>query len=126
MRNQKKSSLLIAIVIFLSVIISACADNKNENKAINNQQQQIPSIVAADTTVKDAAGAVSSASIVRQGVIDLKAIDENNDGKVFECPMDYNVISDKAAACPECKMDLEEVTLGKARENLRANNFQVK
>jgi Cu(I)/Ag(I) efflux system membrane fusion protein/cobalt-zinc-cadmium efflux system membrane fusion protein len=63
---------------------------------------------------------------VYDGVIDLKAIDANKDGKVFQCPMDYNVLSDAAGTCPKCNMDLEETSVDVAREKLTANNFQVK
>ena len=41
--------------------------------------------------------------IVRKGVINLKAIDKNKDGKVFQDQMDWNVISDKPGKCPLCK-----------------------
>jgi Cu(I)/Ag(I) efflux system membrane fusion protein/cobalt-zinc-cadmium efflux system membrane fusion protein len=64
--------------------------------------------------------------IVREGVIDLKAIDENNDGKVFQDQMDWNVISDNPGKCPLCGMTLKEVTLEKAKENLINNGFDVK
>lgn len=65
-------------------------------------------------------------SIVRKGEIDLKAIDENNDGKVFQDQMDWNVISDKAGNCPLCNMTLKEVSITKAKENLIKNGFKVK
>jgi len=29
-------------------------------------------------------------NIVREGKVDLKAIDKNKDGKVYQCPMDWN------------------------------------
>lgn len=64
--------------------------------------------------------------IVREGVIDLKAIDENKDGKVFQDQMDWNVISDNPGKCPLCGMTLKEVTLEKAKENLINNGFEVK
>jgi len=64
--------------------------------------------------------------IVRKGVIDLKSIDKNKDGKVFQDPMDWNVISDKPGECPLCGMDLEEVTLEVAKKNLIENGFKVK
>lgn len=67
-----------------------------------------------------------STSIVREGKIDLSAIDKNKDGKVFQDPMDWNVISDKPGKCPLCKMTLKEVTLKKAKENLIKNEFKVK
>ena len=65
-------------------------------------------------------------NIVREGTIDLKAIDKNKDGKVFQDQMDWNVISDKAGKCPLCKMTLKEVTLKKAKEILIKNGFKVK
>jgi len=65
-------------------------------------------------------------SIVREGKIDLKKIDRNKDGKVFQDPMHWNVISDVAGTCPLCKMKLEEVSLKVAKENLKKNGFKVK
>ncbi|MEW6508901.1 MAG: efflux RND transporter periplasmic adaptor subunit [Bacteroidota bacterium] len=64
--------------------------------------------------------------IVRKGIIDLKSIDKNKDGKVFQDPMDWNVISDKPGVCPLCGMDLEEVTLDTAKKNLIENGFKVR
>ena len=65
-------------------------------------------------------------NMVREGTIDLKAIDKNKDGKAFQDQMDWNVISDKPGKCPLCKMTLKEVTLKKAKENLIKNGFKVK
>jgi len=65
-------------------------------------------------------------SIVREGVIDLQAIDENKDGKVFQDQMDFNVISDEAGECPLCGMKLKEVTLEKAKEDLIKHDYKVK
>ena len=65
-------------------------------------------------------------SIVRTGVIDLRSIDKNKDGKVFQDMMDFNVISDKAGKCPLCGMGLMEVSLEKAKDALIKNNFKVK
>jgi Cu(I)/Ag(I) efflux system membrane fusion protein len=64
--------------------------------------------------------------IIRKGIIDLKSIDKNKDGKVFQDPMDWNVISDKPGVCPLCGMDLEEVTLDAAKKNLIENGFKVR
>lgn len=65
-------------------------------------------------------------SIVREGEIDLTAIDLNKDGKVYQDVMDWNVISDEAGECPLCGMKLKEVTVEKAKENLIKHNFKVK
>lgn len=68
----------------------------------------------------------SKDSIVREGVIDLRAIDVNKDGKVYQDMMDYNVISDKPGTCPLCGMTLKEVSLKKAKEILLKSGFKVK
>ncbi len=70
--------------------------------------------------------AKADSSIIRDGVIDLKAIDKNKDGKVYEDVMDYNVISDKSGTCPICGMTLKEVTLKHAKENLVKAGYKVK
>lgn len=64
--------------------------------------------------------------LIRKGVIDLKAIDKNKDGKVYQDQMDWNVISDEPGKCPICKMKLKQVTLKIVKENLKKNGFKVK
>ncbi len=65
-------------------------------------------------------------SIVRKSIIDLISIDKNKDGKVFQDPMDWNVISDKEGRCPVCGMFLKEVTIEDAKKNLKDNGFENK
>ena len=65
-------------------------------------------------------------SIVREGIINVEAIDADGDGKVFQDPMDWNVISDKDGRCPVCGMFLKEVTLEEAKKNLTDNGFEYK
>ncbi|MCX6173881.1 MAG: hypothetical protein NTZ27_03905 [Ignavibacteriales bacterium] len=69
---------------------------------------------------------VKSENIVRKGVINLKAIDKNKDGKVFQDQMDWNVISDKSGKCPLCNMKLKEVTLEDAKKNLTEHGYKTK
>ncbi|MBK6682724.1 MAG: hypothetical protein IPI12_04830 [Ignavibacteriales bacterium] len=64
--------------------------------------------------------------LIRNGEIDLKSIDKNKDGKVYQDQMDWNVIADEPGKCPICKMDLKQVTIKKATENLKKNGFKVK
>ncbi|MCL4551115.1 MAG: efflux RND transporter periplasmic adaptor subunit [Bacteroidetes bacterium] len=67
-----------------------------------------------------------SSPVEYKGVIELKSIDDNRDGKVYQCPMDFNVLSDKPGVDPKCGMKLKEVTLSKAKENLVKDGFKVK
>ena len=70
--------------------------------------------------------ATEEVSIVREGEIDLVAIDVNGDGMVYQDQMCWNVISDEPGECPQCGMTLKEVSLEKAKENLQENDYQVK
>lgn len=67
-----------------------------------------------------------SKSIVQEGTIDLAAIDENGDGKVYQDQMCWNVVSDESGECPQCGMKLKEVSLEEAKKNLEENDFEVK
>ena len=67
-----------------------------------------------------------SSPVAYKGVINLKSIDDNKDGKVYQCPMDFNVLSDKPGVDPKCGMKLKEVTLKQAKNNLTKHGFKVK
>lgn len=67
-----------------------------------------------------------SSSIVHEGVIDVESIDKNNDGKLWECPMDWNVISDESGRCPVCNMRLKEYTIDEIKANLDKYGYEYK
>ncbi|MCW8805283.1 MAG: efflux RND transporter periplasmic adaptor subunit [Ignavibacteriaceae bacterium] len=67
-----------------------------------------------------------SSSIVHEGVIDVEAIDKNKDGKLFECPMDWNVISDESGRCPLCNMKLKEYTTEEVKSNLDKHGYEYR
>lgn len=64
--------------------------------------------------------------MVREGVIDLEAIDKNKDGKLFEDVMDWNVISDEPGTCPLCGMTLQELTIKDIKKNLKEHDYKYK
>ena len=63
---------------------------------------------------------------IRKGTIDLKKIDKNKDGKVYEDIMDWNVLSDTPGVCPICGMTLKEFSIEQAKKNLIEHGFKVK
>lgn len=67
-----------------------------------------------------------SSSIVHEDAIDVEAIDKNNDGKLWECPMDWNVISDDSGRCPLCNMKLKEYSIEEVKTNLDKYGFEYK
>lgn len=84
----------------------------------------------SDSTHKDhhqmKSESMDESSIVLDGEIDLAEIDKNEDGKVYQDQMCWNVISDKPGECPQCGMILKEVSLEKAKENLLKYDYKVK
>lgn len=98
--------------------MEADSTHKNHEMKSDSKMHYMQHEMKSDSTMES--------SIIREGVIDLKAIDENKDGKVYQDQMCWNVISDKPGECPQCGMTLKEVSLEKAKENLRKHDFKVK
>lgn len=71
-----------------------------------------------DTMHKDENIQKSESDIVRDYDVNVASLDENSDGKVFQCPMDWQVISDEADSCPLCNMNLKEYSVADAQKNL--------
>lgn len=92
---------------------------KESNPEMNNHKESNPNHAEIKEKTKNE-------SIVREGIIDLLGIDKNKDGKVFQDLMDWNVISDKGGICPLCNMELTEVSLEKAKQNLIKHGYKVK
>ena len=67
-----------------------------------------------------------SSSIVHEGVIDVEVIDKNKDGKLWECPMDWNVISDESGRCSLCNMKLKEYSIEEVKANLEKYGYEFK
>lgn len=67
-----------------------------------------------------------TAKMATAQLINVKSFDKNKDGKVFQCPMDWDVISDNPGKDPKCGMQLAEVTIEQAKKNLTEHGFKVK
>jgi nitrous oxide reductase accessory protein NosL len=99
-------TIIISLFAFTVILFAGC--KKEEPKDTTKPVVKTESKTAA-----------VDSSIIRDGNVDVATLDLNKDGKVFQCPMHAEVISDKAGSCPLCKMELEEVTVQKAAENLK-------
>ena len=99
---------MIISVFFLSVIL-LCACKQEEPKSAT------PPPVAQ----QESKSAKVDSSIIRSKDVDVASLDKNKDGKVFQCSMDAQVISDTPGTCPLCHMDLSEVTVAEAKEALK-------
>lgn len=124
-RNIIENILTILFVIAVSASYTL-AQNMDSMKMNHKNMQSMQMTKDSTHTMKMDTAKNFKNSIVREGMIDLKAIDKNKDGKVYQDMMDYNVISDKPGKCPLCGMTLKEVSLKKAKEYLLKNGFKVK
>ena len=118
--------LFLSTVVFLFAASSLPAQDSaksttGKHKTKMKKEMKMDMNGMKDTTMQD-----NDFSITRTGVIDLTAIDENKDGNVYQCQMDYNVISDKPGRDPKCGMKLEKVSLRKAKANLMKAGFKVR
>jgi len=107
--NYLHKAYFVCVILVTVAFISCGGDHKgHDHNHMNKQETKVDS------------------SIIQIGVIDLQSLDLNSDGMVYQDPMDWNVISDEPGKCPLCKMELKEVTLQEAKENLIKNDFKVK
>ena len=99
---------IFVAVFFLSVILlGAC------------KQEAPKSTTPPPVVQKESKSDKIDSTIIRDKNVDVASLDKNKDGKVFQCPMDAQVISDTPGQCPLCKMDLSEVTIAEAKEALK-------
>ncbi len=64
--------------------------------------------------------------VLKHNIINVEAVDKNHDGQIYQCPMDFDVLSDKPGIDPKCGMKLEKVTIAMAKANLIEHGFKVK
>jgi hypothetical protein len=123
MSNKIGKTLIVTFCLAFIFTAFSFAQEKS-NSAINHEKMNIQNM----KTMKDSANQTKEQgnSFVRKGVIDLNAIDENKDGKVYQDMMDYNVISDKPGKCPLCGMKLKEVSLKEAKDALLKAGYKTK
>ncbi|GBD90313.1 hypothetical protein BMS3Abin04_01030 [bacterium BMS3Abin04] len=99
---------------------------KNSKGMMNHDKMKKNSKGMMNHGKKMGAGNKMMNNMLHKGVIDVKAIDKNQDGKVYQDMMDWNIISDKPGKCPNCGMKLKEVSIDKAKKNLKEHGFKVK
>ncbi len=105
--------IVVSFLILISIyIFTGCNNQKEKSKS-----------AAVEKTIKETQ---VNGSIVRKGIIDVAAIDKNKDGKVYQCSMNSNVISDSPGKCPLCGMKLSEFSIADTKANLDKNGFKHK
>lgn len=107
-----KRKTLYKATIILFLFIFGCGNQDNTEMKEHNHE-----LKPADS---------EKSEIIREGIIDVESLDMNEDGKIFECPMDWNVLDDKGGSCPTCGMHLKEYTLDEIKSNLTKYGYEYK
>ncbi|NOY06619.1 MAG: hypothetical protein GXO82_08335 [Chlorobi bacterium] len=61
----------------------------------------------------------------RSAPVNVKALDKNGDGFVYQDQMCWNVIADEEGKCPKCGMHLKKVSVADAEKNLKDHDYEV-
>ena len=102
--------------------------DESQKPEVRSQESEKEKMDHENMKEESHSGHEETSLLIRKGVIDLKSIDKNKDGKVYQDGMHWNVISDDPGKCtiPDCGMELKEVSLDEAKSNLIDNGFKVK
>lgn len=111
---MKKNIFLV--MLFLIAISAVIIFNGCDNKDSAKDEHMENSDTHMENSEMNHGNMVDSTSIRNAG-FKIVSADENKDGKVFQCPMHYNVISDENGDCPTCNMSLVEYFVEEAQMN---------
>jgi hypothetical protein len=121
--------LFLIVTVFSAVaLFSACGSNNGttNNNQMQGEMQENMQNSGSTGTGQENAQLESKEEWVRSEPIDVKALDVNGDGYVYQDQMDWNVIADQEGKCPKCGMTLKKVTVEQAEQNLVDNGFKIK
>lgn len=108
------------IVALTLALLIACS---SEDRVL---EEPMPDAMHESGAMSDDQPMKSSEDWIRAQPVDVKALDLNQDGYVYQDPMDWNVIADEEGKCPKCGMFLVKVSVSEAIENLKDNGYTVK
>jgi len=104
--------MTIATIILIMSGTMIAQEKMDHNKMGDTSQKGCCSSTkdSSSCMAKDKAGDMKSMS--------AKMIDKNLDGKVYQCSMCPDQLSDEPGKCPNCEMDLEEITVEEAQKSM--------
>ena len=120
--KQYVKKLSLGFMIISSIyFLTGCGSNDNHdhmnNDEMNNEHMEETQHLSDNHTHRN----ILDSTVVRSKDVDIASLNKNGDGMLFQCPMDYQVISDEAGNCPLCKMELEEFSVDQTKTNF--NNY---
>lgn len=111
--------MFLGIIVLSLGFFVACSGSNSEMKTHMHGEGTMDSMQKNDSMK-------SSEAWIRSEPVDVSAVDVNQDGFVYQDPMDWNVIADEEGTCPKCGMFLEKVTIDDAVKHLKDNGYTLK
>ena len=113
-----KTVIINIVLVIVVVAFTSCNDKKVEK---SNQHE-----MKNEMNMTEHQSESGDLELIRKGVIDLASIDENKDDSLYECPMDWDVLSDNAGDCPSCGMQLKKISIAEVKSNLDKYGYEYK
>lgn len=113
-----KQWILFGGIALAFCFFAACGSDTGDKEDTMHGEEAMGSMQKSDSMK-------ASEDWIRSGPVDVKALDVNQDGFVYQDPMDWNVIADEEGKCPKCGMLLVKVTIDEAVKNLKDNGYTV-
>lgn len=114
-----KSIIQITIAVLTLLMFVSCSEEKSQEVSKEMEMK-------ADKEMQEHSIGEVKSELIREGVIDVVSLDKNSDGKIYECPMDWNVLADEYHDCPVCGMKMKEYSLVDIKKNLDKYGYEYK
>ena len=128
--NIIKTFVIFSIILICAATFSLAQESAKNKSAASKQNSEMKADSNMHMNMKETGTKMDmkdeTSLSTKNKVIDLKSIDKNKDGFLYECIMDYDVLSDKPGKDPKCGMKLEKVTISQAKKNLIEHGFKVR
>ena len=109
--------ITLGIVILGLALFAGCASKTSDTEGMQDEEA-MGSMPPGDSMKTDEAW-------IREEPVDVKALDADQDGFVYQDQMCWNVIADEEGRCPKCGMILKKVSVDEAIRNLTDNGLQA-
>ena len=118
MEVKQMGRFLTLGIVFLALAMTAGCGSKKADTEEMQGEEAMGSMQMGDSLKSDEAW-------IREEPVDVKALDTDQDGFVYQDQMCWNVIADEEGKCPKCGMILQKVSIEDAVRNLTDNGFKV-
>jgi len=105
---------LTSLTIFLLLLMAGASMAQVDSKVDKSDKKCSGECCSA----KESGAKMEKSSINQNKITFVNSLDINKDGKVYQCPMCSNQISDKIGKCGKCRMNLKEVSVKEVEEKL--------